>query len=144
MGCFDRKLFGAPKYKMREINRIHSQTAIFLLNFAGPKIMHGVFVSNGKSGLHLVKEAWDGKFPAQIHVKRVANLSTKESSICREIYKDFLSEEKVKDIINVMKSSTKKAKKSNLERKKIENYKDRRIRNLENRVRRLRNRLNIF
>ena len=46
-----------------------------------------------------------------MRVKRIAQLTTKNGDICRELYKGFLPEERVWEIIEDMRSQSKKKKK---------------------------------
>jgi len=101
--CFKRSLFGQTTFKWHLVQNIQPDTALFLLNFTDPKIMHGVFVSDGEPQKPILKNAWNGRFPAQIRFKRIAHMTTRAPRICSRMYGEFLTQEEVWDIIGEMR-----------------------------------------
>jgi len=69
--CVDRMVFGLQKGMLKQLQRIDRDAPLFLFNFQ-TRQLHGVFYprANPKThaGLNLVKEAWKGRFPAQLEV----------------------------------------------------------------------------
>lgn len=101
--CFKRSLFGQTTFKWHLVQNIQPDTALFLLNFSDPKIMHGVFVPDGEPQKPIMKNAWNGRYPAQIRFKRIAHMTTRAPRICSRMYGEFLTQEEVWDIIGEMR-----------------------------------------
>ncbi|KAG0629308.1 hypothetical protein M758_1G093100 [Ceratodon purpureus] len=71
--CIGRQLFGLPAYKNKpHVMRIAPGAAIFLFNFR-TKCMHGIFEATSHGGVHIIREAFGGKYEAQVKVRLVEN-----------------------------------------------------------------------
>eukprot|EP01062_Namystynia_karyoxenos_P011355 TRINITY_DN14059_c0_g1_i1.p1 TRINITY_DN14059_c0_g1~~TRINITY_DN14059_c0_g1_i1.p1 ORF type:complete len:326 (+),score=87.00 TRINITY_DN14059_c0_g1_i1:95-1072(+) len=66
--CEERLLFGAPAGRQKIISAISDGTPLFLFDIS-KRIVVGGFVANGGGGMNLEPAAWDGKYPAQVHVR---------------------------------------------------------------------------
>jgi len=73
--CLERKLFGSPRSKWNSVSQVKEGDILFLLNYQSNRL-HGVFeaVSDGK--MDIEPYAFDGKFPAQVRVRRKINCPT--------------------------------------------------------------------
>jgi len=68
--CLDKMLFGSPKSRFKGMERITSNTALFLYRVDRTyPLLHGVFVIDGRPKINIDAEAWGGRFPAQVRVK---------------------------------------------------------------------------
>lgn len=68
--CFKRMLFGEiPKY-IDKVKNINIGDSLFLLNVSSGRF-YGEFQATSRGQLNIVKEAWGGRFPCQVKVKRV-------------------------------------------------------------------------
>jgi len=67
--CLDSKLFGSPKSERNRVSQVKEGDILFLLNYQTNRL-HGVFeaVSDGKMDIY--PYAFDGRFPAQVRVRR--------------------------------------------------------------------------
>jgi len=67
--CLERKLFGSPKSEWNRVSQVKEGDILFLLNYQSNRL-HGVFeaVSDGK--MDIEPYAFDGRFPAQVRVRR--------------------------------------------------------------------------
>jgi len=67
--CLERSLFGAPKSEWGRVSQVKKGDILFLLNYQTNRL-HGVFeaISDGKMDIETY--AFDGRFPAQVSVRR--------------------------------------------------------------------------
>ena len=55
----------------KEISKINNETAIFLFKKTKRNpIMYGVFLADGLPGCDIERDAWEGKYPAQVRVRQ--------------------------------------------------------------------------
>ena len=52
-----RKLFGLPYGSLKKVQQVDESTALFLFNHT-TKVMHGVYICDGRGGLNLEPDAW--------------------------------------------------------------------------------------
>ena len=73
-----RKLFGLPYGSLKKVQQVDESTALFLFNHT-TKVMHGVYICDGRGGLNLEPDAWahhrknpterTSPYPAQLRFK---------------------------------------------------------------------------
>jgi len=68
--CLSLMLFGSPKCVWNEVRKITKNTAIFLYIIGPVPILHGVFVAAAEPRLNIDSQAWEGRFPSQVKVRR--------------------------------------------------------------------------
>ena len=69
--CFSRALFGGPMSMWKEISKINNETAIFLFKKTKRNpILYGVFLADSMPGCDIERDAWEGKYPAQVRVRQ--------------------------------------------------------------------------
>jgi len=73
--CLEKKLFGSPKSELNRVSEVKEGDILFLLNYQSNRL-HGVFeaVSDGK--MDVEPYAFDGRFPAQVRVRRKMRCSS--------------------------------------------------------------------
>jgi len=67
--CFERKLFAMPKYDWNRVSQVEKGDILFLLNCQS-NCLHGVFEAITDGTLDIEPYAFDGRFPAQVRVRR--------------------------------------------------------------------------
>jgi len=68
--CLKNMIFASAASRMEYMIKITDKTALFLYRIArNDCVLHGVFQAEGRPGLQLVPNAFNGRFPAQIRVK---------------------------------------------------------------------------
>ncbi len=71
--AIDRGLFGEIGRSFMHIQEIEPGDIGFLFNLDSDALI-GPFEASSKPGMNLVPEAWDGKYPSQVHVKPIGYL----------------------------------------------------------------------
>jgi len=69
--CLDGCLFGSPRSKWPEVQKITKNTAIFLYTIGEQPTLHGIFTAVGKPFLDMKTTAFGGRgrFPSQVRVE---------------------------------------------------------------------------
>jgi len=67
--CLDGCLFGSPKNKWPEVQKISKNTAIFLYTVGEQPTLHGIFTAVGEPVLDMENKAFGGRFPSQVQVE---------------------------------------------------------------------------
>jgi hypothetical protein len=67
--CLQRMLLGLGRRELAQMQRIEGSTMLCLRNYKSG-VVHGVFRAVGRPGLALEAQAWEGRFPAQVRVRR--------------------------------------------------------------------------
>jgi len=67
--CLERKLFGAPKSEWNRFSQVKKGDILFLLNYQNNRL-HGVFEAVTGGMMDIEPYAFDGRFPAQVQVRR--------------------------------------------------------------------------
>ena len=67
--CLERKLFGLPKSVWNQVSQVKKGDILFLLNYQSNRL-HGVFEAITDGTLDIEPSAFDGRFPAQVRVRR--------------------------------------------------------------------------
>jgi len=139
--CFERSLFGQVNRMWKNVQKIKSTTALFLLNFTQPRTMHGVFVPASAPGYNLEPNAWRGRFPSQVKFECVSKAMTRDPEVTMKRYNSrFMTKEEVWSIIKNMKKEEEKRSKANEKkpRPKKANSDNNKVRNITTRSHRLR------
>ena len=67
--CFERKLFAMPVSEWNRVSLVRKGDILFLLNYQSNRL-HGVFEATTDGTLNIEPSAFDGRFPAQVRVRR--------------------------------------------------------------------------
>ena len=67
--CLERKLFGLPKSGWDRVSKVKEGDILFLLNYQNNRLQ-GVFEATTDGTLDIEPYAFDGRFPAQVRVRR--------------------------------------------------------------------------
>lgn len=67
--CFERTLFAMPKSAWNWVSQVKKGDILFLLNYQSNRL-HGVFEATTDGTLNIEPSAFDGRFPAQVRVRR--------------------------------------------------------------------------
>jgi len=67
--CLEKKLFGSPKSEWNRVSQVKEGDILFLLNYQSNRL-HGVFEAVGDGKMEIEPYAFDGRFPAQVKVRR--------------------------------------------------------------------------
>jgi len=67
--CLAGRLFGSPRNKWTEVQKITKNTAIFLYTIGEQPTIHGIFTAVGPPFLDMDTNAFGGRFPSQVRVK---------------------------------------------------------------------------
>jgi len=68
--CFERKLFAMPMSRWDGVSRTKKGDILFLLNYQS-NLLHGIFEATTDGMLNIEPDAFDGRFPAQVRVRRM-------------------------------------------------------------------------
>jgi len=67
--CFERKLFAMPMSNWNRVSQVKKGDILFLFNYQSNRL-HGVFEATTDGTLNMEPTAFDGRFPAQVRVRR--------------------------------------------------------------------------
>jgi len=67
--CFERRLFAMPMSEWKRVSQVKKGDVLFLLNYQNNRL-HGIFEATTDGMLNLEPYAFDGRFPAQVRVRR--------------------------------------------------------------------------
>jgi len=67
--CLERKLFGSPKSEWNRVFQVKEGDILFLLNYQSNRL-HGVFEATSDGEMNIEPDAFDGRFPAQVRIRR--------------------------------------------------------------------------
>ncbi len=71
--CLERSLFGDKAHKLQDLSDLQPGDIGLLLNINRDELI-GIFRASSKAGLHIVPDAWDGRFAAQVKVELLGEL----------------------------------------------------------------------
>jgi len=85
--CLDGCLFGSPRNKWPEVQKITKNTAIFLYTVGEQPTLHGIFTAVGEPVLDTETKAFGGRFPSQVQVKLFYKFPTIPGGSLRKMLK---------------------------------------------------------
>lgn len=71
--CLERGLFGDKARKLQDLSDLQPGDIGLLLNINRDELI-GIFQASSKAGLHIMREAWNGRFAAQVKVELLGEL----------------------------------------------------------------------
>jgi DNA modification methylase len=73
--CFDRMLFATGKLHGENVLNIRKNSLLFLVNLDS-NTLYGTFRAKSDGARDLIPEAWNGKYPYQVHVQKNGKVSS--------------------------------------------------------------------
>jgi DNA modification methylase len=73
--CFDRMLFATGKLHGENVLNIRKNSLLFLVNLDS-NTLYGTFRAKSDGAKDLIPEAWNGKYPYQVHVQKNGKVSS--------------------------------------------------------------------
>jgi hypothetical protein len=70
--CLEKELFGGTKQYINKVPAVKIGDRLFLYNYISGRL-HGIFSAISPAGMNIIPDAWGGKFPWQVRVKRIEN-----------------------------------------------------------------------
>lgn len=78
--CLERNLFGDKDWKLRSLKEIKTGDIGLLLNISKDELI-GVFRAVSEPQLDIERDAWEGKFPAQVRVELIGEIQRLKNAI---------------------------------------------------------------
>lgn len=109
--CIKYRVFGLPGAKIDELNKIHSQTKLFLFDF-DLRLLYGIFLPASKGELSIEPTAFGGRFSAQVRFQVYEDCLPLPESVFKPMIRDIyqgskfrqeLREEHVQKLISLFR-----------------------------------------